>query len=128
MYTGKISAIRSRVLVTTLVTMGWLSLSLCWMAFTWSQYSLLQNVVSLGISALLFVAVVGVIWVGDVGFAPAATNLATMGCLSFALYWIGFAWSRYSLLQNGAALMISFLVWLGLVLVFWLAGPAGEYS
>lgn len=128
MFTEKTCAIRSRVLVTTLTTLGWLSLVLCWMAFAWSQYSFLQNLTSLGISTLLFAAIVGVMWVGDLGFAPAATILATLGWLSFVLYWIGFAWSPHTLLQNGAVLMVSFLVWQGMVVVFWLAGPSGECS
>ena len=128
MCTGKISAIGSRVLLTTLTTLGWLSWALCWMAFAWSHYTFFQNLASLGISTLFFAAVVAVMWVRDLGCVPAATILATLGWLSFALYWIGFGWGPHTLLQNGAALMFSFLVWLGMIVVSWLAEPSGEYA
>jgi hypothetical protein len=116
-------AIRSRVLVTTLVTMGWLILVICWMAFAWSHYSFFQNLASLGISALLYVAIVGAMWVEDLGFPLVATVLATMGWLSFALYWIAFAWSRHPFLYNGAILALSALAWGATVVVAWLAQP-----
>jgi hypothetical protein len=126
MYTGKSSAIGSRVLVTTLTTLGWLSWMLGWMAFAWSHYAFFQNLASLGISTFVFVAIVGVMWVGDLGSVTTATILATLGWFSFALYWLGFVWSRYTLLQNGAVLTVSFLVWRAMIAVFWLARPAGE--
>lgn len=127
MFAGKICATRSRVLATTLTTLGCLILMLGWMAFAWSRYSFLQNLVSLGIFTLLFAAIVGTVWVAEFGVRLVATILATLGWFSFVLYWIGFAWSGRTLLQNGAVLMVSLLVWLGMVVVFLLAGPAGEY-
>jgi hypothetical protein len=127
MSTKTFFAMRNSVLAPTLATMGWLILVLCWMAFAWGQYSLLQNLTCLAISTLLFAAIVGALWIGDQGFVPAATILVTLGWLSFALYWIGFAWSRHTLLQNSAVLMVSFLVWQGVIVVLWLAGPSGEY-
>jgi len=126
MYTEKMSTINNRVLVSTLATLGWLTWLLGWMALAWHHYSLLQNLASLGISTLLFAAIVGVVWVADLGIALASTILATLGGLSFVLYWIGFAWSGHTLLQNGAVLLVSYLVWQGLVGFLWLAGPAGE--
>jgi hypothetical protein len=122
MFTVKICAGRNRVLVTTLTTLGWLVFTLGWMAVAWSRYSFFQNLAGLGISALLFAAIIGVVWVRDL----AATILATLGWLSLVLYWIAFVWGRHTLLQNGAVLLFSSLVWLGIVAVFLLAGPASE--
>jgi hypothetical protein len=127
MYTSKNFAYNNRVLVSTLATLGWLTWMLGWLAFAWRHYSFLQNLASLGISTLTFAAIAAVIWVGDQGLRLVATILATLGWFSFLLYWIAFAWSRHALLQNGAVLTASFLVWLGAVVVFLLAGPAGEY-
>jgi hypothetical protein len=123
MFTRSFCLTRSKVSVTILITLGWLFLMLCWMAFGWGHYSLLQNLASLGISTLLFGAITGVLWVKDLGFVPAATILTTLGWLSLALYWTAFVWSRYTLLQNGAVLVVSCLVWQTAVAVFWLAGP-----
>jgi hypothetical protein len=47
--------------------------------------------------------------------------------LSFALYWIGFAWSQYRFLLNGAILIASLLVCLGTVVTLWLKRPAREW-
>lgn len=127
MSTKTLCEIRNSVLATTLATMGWLVLVFCWIAFAWGQYSLLQNLTSLAISTLLFAAVIGVMWVGDLGFMPGATILATLGWLSFAVYWIGFAWSRHTLLQNCAALVFSLLACGGIVVVLWLRARADEY-
>jgi hypothetical protein len=127
MYTSKNLAHHNRVLVTALATLGWLTWMLGWLAFAWSHYSFLQNLASLGISTFVFAAIAGLIWVGDQGLRLVATILATLGWFSFLLYWIAFAWSRHALLQNGAVLIASFLVWLGTVVVFLLAGPTGEY-
>jgi len=124
----KTYAIKDRVLVTTLLTLGWLTWMLCWMAFAWSHYTFLQNLASLGISTLLFAAIAGVLWVGDACSVPAIVIVATLGWFSFALYWIGFAWGQYRLLQNGAVLMVSFLVWQIVLAVFWLARPLGGHS
>jgi hypothetical protein len=121
MSTKEVFAIRSKVLPTVLVTMGWLVLVLCWMAFAWSQYSFFQNLVCLGIATLLYAATTGAMWVMDQGIMLVATILTTLGWLSFALYWIGFAWSRHTLLQNGAILMLSLLVCGGAVVVLRLA-------
>ena len=126
MYTEKNTTINNRVFVSTLTTLGWLSGMLGWMALAWRHYSWLQNLASLGISTLVFAAIVGVLWVGDQGIRLTATIVATLGGMSFVLYWIGFAWSGHTLLQNGAVLLVSYLVWQGLVGWLWLAGPAGE--
>ncbi len=117
-------AIRSRMFLTILATMGWLVWVLCWMAFAWSQYSFFQNLVSLGIATLLYAAITGAMWVVDQGFMPAATILATLGGLSFVLYWIGFAWSRHTLLQNSAVLMLSLLIVMGTAVGLCLAKPS----
>ena len=126
MYTGKNSTINNRVFVSTLTTLVWLSGMLGWMALAWRHYSWLQNLASMGISTLVFAAIVGVLWVGDQGIRLTATILATLGGMSFVLYWIGFAWSRHTLLQNGAVLLVSYVVWQGLVGWLWLARTAGE--
>jgi hypothetical protein len=126
MSTKTLFSSRNSVLATTLATLGWLILVLCWMAFAWGQYSLLQNLASLAISTLLFAAIVGAMWSGDLGFVPAATILATLGWLSFALYWIGFAWSRHTLLQNSAILALAYLACGGIVVVLWLRARADE--
>ncbi len=110
--------------LTILATMGWLVWVLCWMAFAWSQYSFFQNLVSLGIATLLYAAITGAMWVVDQGFMPAATILATLGGLSFVLYWIGFAWSRHTLLQNSAVLMLSLLIVMGTAVGLCLAKPS----
>ena len=107
------------MLLTILATMGWLILVLCWMAFAWSRHPLPQNLASLGIFTLLFAAIVGVMWVVDLGFMPAATIAATLGWLSFALYWMGFAWGRHRLVQNCAILILSLLACGGAVVVMW---------
>jgi hypothetical protein len=117
-------AIGSRMSLTILATMGWLVWALCWMAFAWSHYSFFQNLVSLGIATLLYAAITGAMWVVDQGLMLTATILTTLGGLSFVLYWMGFAWSRHTLLQNGAVLMLSLLVVVGTVVVSCLAEPS----
>lgn len=124
MSTKELFAIRSRVHLTVLATMGWLVLVLCWMAFAWSQYSFFQNLVSLGIATLLYAAITGAMWVVDQGVGLVATILATLGGLSFLLYWMGFAWSQHTLLQNALVLMLSLIVWVAAVAALWLAGPS----
>lgn len=126
MTTQEYFAIRGRVLLTALVTLGWLVLMLGWMVFAWSRFSFFQNLVGLAIAALLFAAITGAMWVVEQGFRPAATILTTIGGLSFALYWIGFAWSRHTLLLNFAILMLSLLVWVGAVVMLWLVGPSDQ--
>lgn len=126
MSTKELLTIRSRVLLTILATMGWLILLLSWMVFAWSRYPLPQNLASLGISTLLFAAIVGAMWVVDLGFMPGATVAATLGWLSFALYWIGFAWGRHTLLQNCAILSLSFLLCVGAIGVMWQRGRSDE--
>ena len=69
MYTEKGFAFRNRALVTALTMLGWLGLTLGWLALAWGHYSFLQNLASLGIAASLFVAVVGALWVLDMGYA-----------------------------------------------------------
>jgi len=109
-----------RVQTTILATVGWLILGLCWIALAWGRLTFFQGLAGLGISTLLFAAVVGVVWVLDHGLILAATILATLGWLSLMLYWIGFVWSRYGLLQNGVTLIASFLLWMGIMVVLWL--------
>lgn len=126
MSTTELFAIRSRVLLAILATMGWVVWVLFWMAFAWSQYSLFQNLPSLGIAMLLYSAITGAMWVMDLGFKPAAAILTTVGWLSLALYWIGFAWSRHALLENGAILMLSLVACKGIVVVLTLGGRSDE--
>ncbi len=126
MWAKELFAIRNRVLLTVLATMGWLVVLLCWMAFVWSEYSFFQNLVGLGIATLLYAAITGAMWVVDQGFKPVTMILTTVGWLSFALYWVGFAWSRHTVLQNGAILMLSLLVWGSAAVVLWLAVPSEE--
>jgi hypothetical protein len=59
MSTNGFFAIRSRMSLTILATMGWLVWGLCWMAFAWGHYSFFQNLVSLGIATLLYAAITG---------------------------------------------------------------------
>jgi hypothetical protein len=115
--------IRGKALATILAMIGWLSLALCWTVLAWSRYSFFQNLVGLGISTLLFVAVVGVMWVAEQGRTLVLTVLTTLGWLSLALYWIGFAWSRHTLLLNGAILIGSLLAWMTFVVLLWVAQP-----
>ena len=124
MLTQENFAIRNRMLLTVLVTLGWLVLMPGWMIYAWSRYSFFQNLVGLGIATLLFAAITGALWVADQGFRLTATVLTTLGGLSFVLYWLGFAWSRHSLLLNGAILVLSFLAWLVAVVVLLFAAPA----
>ncbi len=126
MSSQEVFAIRGRVLPTVLATLGWLILMLGWMAFAWSRFSFFQTLVGLGIATLLYAAILGAMWVTDQGFRLTATVLTTLGGLSFVLYWIGFAWSGHSLLQNFAILILSFLAWLGTVVVLLLAGPSNQ--
>ena len=126
MTTQEYFAIRGRVLLTAQVTLGWLVLMLGWMVFAWSRFSFFQNLVGLAIATLLFAAITGAMWVADQGFRFTATILTTIGGLSFALYWIGFAWSRHTLLQNFAILMLSLFVWVGAVVMLWLVGPSDQ--
>jgi hypothetical protein len=114
------------VRLTTLATIGWLILSFSWLAFAWSHYRFLQMLAGLGIVTLLYVAVTGVLWVVDQALTLAATILAIFGWLSFTLYWLAFAWSRYTLLQNGAILLLSFLVCGGAVVVLTLRAALSE--
>lgn len=119
--------IKSRVSLTIVVTMAWLVLGLGWMVFAWSQYSFFQILIGLGIATLLYAAITGILWVVELGFNPAATILITLGWLSFVLYWIGFIWSRYTFLQNGAVIMLALLAFVGAVTAMWLAQPSDQY-
>jgi hypothetical protein len=40
--------------------------------------------------------------------------------MSFAMYWIGFAWARFGLLRSLAAMVISALVAMAIVIWAWL--------
>jgi hypothetical protein len=115
------------VLDTIWVTLGWLILALCWVVYAWTRYSTFQNLAGLGISTLLFAAVVGAMWVTEQGRTLVLTVLTTLGWLSLALYWIGFAWSQHTLLLNGAVLILSLLLGLGILAVLWLRGSAREW-
>ena len=126
MSSNEIRAARSRVHLTVMVTIGWLVLMLCWVTLAWSHYSFFQNLICLGIATLLYAAITAVLWVVDQGFVLSATILATLGWLSFALYWIGFGWSGHTFLQNSALLMISFGAWLGVVAALWLGQPSNQ--
>jgi len=117
---------RSRVLLTVLLTIGWLVLMLCWVVFAWSHFSIFQNLICLGIAALLYAAVTGALWVVDQGFVLAATVLTTLGWLSFAFYWIGFGWSGHTFLQNSAILVLSLVAWLGVIAALWLGQPSNQ--
>jgi hypothetical protein len=114
--------------VTILATMGWIVWMLGWLAFAWSGHSFLQNLASLGISTLLFSAIVAVLWLGNPRWAPLATILMTLGWFGFMLYWMAFVWGRCTLLLNIAALIASFLGYVGLVVIAWLLAPSTEYS
>ena len=109
-----------KVQATILGTVGWSILGLCWMALAWGRLTFFHGLAGLGIATLLFAAVVGVVWVLDHGLTLAATILATLAWLSLMLYWIGFVWSRYGLLRNGATLIVLFLLWMGIMVVLWL--------
>ena len=126
MFTRKHVTIRHKAFATILATMGWLSLALCWTGLAWGHYSLFQHLAGLGISTLLFAAIAGTMWVVDLGWVFAGTVLTTLGWLSFALYWIGFVWSQRTLLQNGAALMVSLLAGVGILVVLWQRERADE--
>jgi len=126
MSTKESFAVENRVLLTILITMGWLILMLCWIVFAWGQYSFFQILTSLGVATMLFAAITAVLWVADQGFRLAAMILTTLGWLSFVLYWIGFVWSRHTLLQNGAVLLLSFLVCGGADTVLCLMAPRFE--
>ena len=106
--------------------MGWLILALCWTVYAWTRCSFFQNLAGLGISTLLYAAVVGVMWVAERSRTLTLTVLTTVGWLTFALYWVGFAWGQHTLPLNGAVLAGSLLLGLGLLVVLWLRGPARE--
>ena len=86
MFTEKTSATGSRLIVTTLATLGWMAWLLGWLAFAWSGHSFPQNLASVGTFTLLFTAVVAVLWVGNLRCTPLATTLVTLGWISFMLY------------------------------------------
>jgi hypothetical protein len=122
MFTETLFVPKNRVLATIRVTVGWLILALCWTVYAWIRYSFFQNLAGLGISTLLYAAVVGVMWVAEQGRTLALTVLTTLGWLSFALYWIGFAWRQHTLLLNGAVLIGSLLLGLGILAALRLRG------
>jgi hypothetical protein len=126
MYTKTRSVAGNQVLVTIWLTLGWLILALCWTVFSWTRYSFVQTLAGLGISALLFVATVAVTWVTEQGRTLALTVLTTLGWPILALYWIGFEWRRHTLLLNGAVLIGSLLLGLGILVWLWLRTPARE--
>jgi hypothetical protein len=117
---------RNRVLDTIWITLGWLVLALCWTVYAWTRYSFFQNLAGLGIATLLFAAVIGLMWVAEQGRTLALTVLTTLGWLSFALYWIGFAWGRHTLLLNGAVLIGSLLLGLGILALLWQRAQARD--
>lgn len=122
----EIRVMRGRVLLTSLITIGWWILMLCWIALAWSHYTFFQHLIALGIMSLLYAAIVGALWVVEQGFVLTATVFTTMGWLSFSLYWIGFGWSGHTFLQNSAILMLSLVAWLGVVAALWLAPPSNQ--
>jgi hypothetical protein len=107
--------------------MIWLVLVFGWMVFTWKQHNFFQILIGLGIATLLYAAITGTLWVIELGFNPAAIILTTIGWLSFVLYWIGFAWSQHTWLQNGAILIFSLLAFVSAVTALWLVRPSGQY-
>ena len=119
--------IKCRVSLTLLLTVVWLVLVFGWTVAAWSQYNFFQILISLGIATLLYAAIIGTLWVIELGFNPAATILTTLGWLSFVLYWIGFAWSQHTWLQNGAILIFSLLAFVSAVTALWLARPSDQY-
>jgi hypothetical protein len=126
MYTETLFVPRNRVLATIRITLGWLILALCWTIYAWTRYSAFQNLAGLGISTLFFAAVVGVMWVAEHGRRLVLTVLTTLGWLSLALYWMGFAWSQHTLLLNGALLIGSLLLGMGVLAALWLREPARD--
>jgi hypothetical protein len=126
MFTGTPLTIRNRTRTTILTTIGWLISTLCWLAFAWGRYSAFQTLIGLGISTLLFTTIVGVMWVAEQGRTLALTILTTLGWLSLALCWIGFAWSQHTLLLNGAVLILSLLLGLSILALLWLKGSPRE--
>jgi hypothetical protein len=114
----------NRVRDTILVTAGWLGLSLCWMALAWGRYSLIQAMAGLGIATLLFSAIVAIRWACSPDVALTATILSTLAWMSFILYWVAFAASRYALLQNSLVLALSVFAWGAVMVVTWLLHPS----
>jgi len=126
MSSKQVRAMRGRVLLTLLATIGWWVLMFCWITLAWSHYSFFQNLISLGIATLLYAALTAVLWVVDRGLVLGLTIVATLGWLSFALYWIGFGWSGHTFLQNSAVVILSFIAWLGVVAALWLGQPSNQ--
>jgi hypothetical protein len=114
----------NRMRDTILVTAGWLGLSLCWLAFAWARYSLLQAMAGLGIATFAFSAIVAVGWTRSNDFALTTSILSTLAGMSFMLYWVAFAVSRYALLQNSLVLALSVFVWGAVMVVTWLLRPS----
>jgi hypothetical protein len=54
------------------------------------------------------------------------TILATMGWLVWILYWVALVWSRRTLLQSGAILMLSLLAYSAGVVVLFPVGRSDE--
>jgi hypothetical protein len=110
----------NRIRDTILVTVGWLGLSLCWMAFAWGRYSFLQAMAGLGIATFSFSAIVAVRLACHQDLALTGTMLSTLAGMSFTLYWVAFAASQYALLQNSLVLALSVFVWGAVMVVTWL--------
>ena len=121
MFARENSSLRVKMLGTTVATLIWIAFLLGWVAFAWRDYSLLQNLASLGISTLALAAITGVAWVGDMGDRLVITILTSLGWLSFGIYWMSFVWSRYGLLSNLAAMAMSALLALGILIWAWLS-------
>ncbi|UCC77613.1 MAG: hypothetical protein JSW37_04420 [Anaerolineales bacterium] len=112
---------RRNMIMTVLLTAGWLAAMVGWIAFAWGYYSGFQILAGLAIATLVFAGMAGYVWLAGVGRAVVTGMISTLGWLSFVVYWIAFAWRRYTLVQSFALLSVSFIVLAALNAVIWLS-------
>lgn len=109
------------MIMSVLLTAGWLATMVLWIAFAWGHYSGFQILAGLAIATLVFAGMTGYVWLVGMGRAVLAGMISALGWLSFVVYWIAFAWRRYTVVQSFALLALSFILVASINGVIWLS-------
>jgi hypothetical protein len=112
---------RRNIMMSVVLTAGWLAAMVFWVAFAWGHYSGFQILAGLAIATLVFAGMAGYVWLAGMGRAVLTGMISALGWLSFVVYWIAFAWRRYTLTQSFALLALSFIVLAAMNAVTWLS-------
>jgi len=138
-----------RISVSILVGVAWLVFLLLWLIFYAKDYAWEQNVAIFLLSLLLLIGIVGTPWAywaynkqtaaekeiwKQKGFLWRFSSSIIIGLVAiiFLIYWFWFLAEPYSIFQNLAIFIITFLIAGGLMAAIWvpwgMAHPQGRHS